>query len=43
MEIVDSCYHLPLLDTDGNIQVVCAYGVDDIATVARTRRETYPP
>ncbi len=34
---MDSCYYLPLLDADGNVQVVCAYGVDEIATVARTR------
>ncbi len=35
--IVDSCYSLPRLDADGDVQVVCAYGVDEIATVARTR------
>jgi hypothetical protein len=37
VDIVDSCYYLPLLDADGDIQVVCADGVDEIATVARTR------
>ncbi len=35
--ITDSCYYLPLLDADGNYQVLCAYGVEKIATVARTR------
>jgi hypothetical protein len=45
--ITDSVYYLPLLDADGNIQVVCAYGVDEIANVTRTRlphvaREIFP-
>ncbi len=45
--ITDSNYYLPLLDVDGNIQVVCAHGVDEIATVTRTRlphvaREIFP-
>jgi hypothetical protein len=31
--VTDSNYNLPLLDADGNIQVVCAHGVDEIATV----------
>jgi len=35
--ITDSCYYLPLLDTDGNHQMICAYGVEEIATVNRTR------
>jgi hypothetical protein len=35
--ITDSVYYLPLLDVDGNIQVIRAYGVDEIAVVARTR------
>jgi hypothetical protein len=40
-------YYLPLLDVDGNIQVIRAYGVDKIAVVARTRlppvaREIFP-
>ncbi len=45
--ITDSVYYLPLLDVDGNIQVVRAYGVDEIAIVTRTRlphmaREIFP-
>ncbi len=45
--ITDSKYYLPLLDADGNIQVVCAHGVDEITTVTRTRlphvaREIFP-
>jgi hypothetical protein len=36
MEIMDSCYYLPLLDGDDDLQVVCAYGVDEITTVTRT-------
>jgi hypothetical protein len=45
--ITDSVYYLPLLDVDGNIQVIRAYGVDEIAVVARTRlppvaREIFP-
>ncbi len=45
--ITDSIYYLPLLDADGNIQVICAHGVDEIATVTRTRlphvaREIFP-
>ncbi len=35
--ITDSVYYLPLLDVDGNIKVIRAYGVDEIAVVARTR------
>jgi hypothetical protein len=35
--ITDSVYYLPLLDKDGNIQVIQAYGVDEIAVVAPTR------
>jgi hypothetical protein len=35
--ITDSVYYLPLLDTDGNIQVICAHRVEEIAVVARTR------
>ncbi len=30
--IMDSDYYLPLLDADGNIQVVRAHGVDEIVT-----------
>jgi hypothetical protein len=45
--ITDSVYYLPLLDVDGNIQVVRAHGVDEINTVTRTRlphvaREIFP-
>jgi hypothetical protein len=45
--ITDSVYYLPLLDVDGNIQVIRAYGVDEIAVVTRTRlppvaREIFP-
>ncbi len=45
--ITDSIYYLPLLDVDGNIQVICALGVDEIAVVTRTRlppvaREIFP-
>jgi hypothetical protein len=34
---VNNCFYLPLLDADGDVQVVRAYGVDDIVTVARSR------
>jgi hypothetical protein len=37
MFITDSSYYLHLLDTDGNIQVVCAYEVDENTTMIRTR------
>jgi hypothetical protein len=45
--ITDSVYYLPLMDADGNIQVIRAYGVEEIAIVARTRlpplaREIFP-
>ncbi len=45
--IKDSVYYLPLLDVDGNIQVIRAFGVDEIAVVTRTRlppvaREIFP-
>ncbi len=45
--ITDSDYYLPLLDADGNIQVVCSHGVDEMATVTCTRlpqvaREIFP-
>jgi hypothetical protein len=45
--IMDSVYYLPLLDADGNIQVVRAHGVDEITTVTHTRlphvaREIFP-
>ncbi len=45
--ITDSVYYLPLLDVDGNIQVIRAYGVDEIAVVTCTRlppvaREIFP-
>ncbi len=35
--ITDSVYYLPLLDADGNIQVIRAHGVEEISIVARTR------
>jgi hypothetical protein len=45
--VTDNVYYLPLLDSDGNIQVICAHGVEEIAVVARTRlppiaREIFP-
>ncbi len=45
--ITDNVYYLPLMDADGNIQVIRAYGVEEIAVVARTRlpplaREIFP-
>jgi hypothetical protein len=45
--ITDSVYYLPLLDADGNIQVIRAHGVEEITIVARTRlppiaREIFP-
>jgi hypothetical protein len=45
--ITDSVYYLPLLDADGNIQVIRAHGMEEIAVVARTRlppiaREIFP-
>ncbi len=35
--ITDSCHYLPLLDADGNYQVICTYEVEEITTVARMR------
>ncbi len=32
---IDNCYYLALIDADGNMQVVCVYGVEDIVTMAR--------
>jgi hypothetical protein len=45
--ITDSVYYLPLMDADGNIQVIHAHGVEEITIVARTRlppiaREIFP-
>ncbi len=45
--ITDSVYYLPLLDADGNIQVIRAHGVEEITILARTRlppiaREIFP-
>jgi hypothetical protein len=45
--ITNSIYYLPMLDVDGNIQVIRAYGVDEIAVVTCTRlppvaREIFP-
>jgi hypothetical protein len=45
--ITDSVYYLPLMDADGNIQVIRAHGVEEIAVLARTRlppiaREIFP-
>jgi hypothetical protein len=45
--ITDSVYYLPLMDADGDIQVIRAHGVEEIAVVARTRlppvaREIFP-
>jgi hypothetical protein len=45
--ITDSVYYVPLMDADGNVQVIRAYGVEKIAVVARTRlppiaREIFP-
>ncbi len=45
--ITDSVFYLPLMDADGNIQVIRAYGVEETAVVARTRlpplaREIFP-
>jgi hypothetical protein len=34
---IDSCHFLPLVDSRGEHQVICAYEVEEIATVARTR------
>ncbi len=41
----DSVYHLPLVDADGSVQVIRAYGVEEITVVARTRplaKEIFP-
>jgi hypothetical protein len=45
--ITNSRYYLPLLDADSNIQVIRCHGVDEIATMTRTRlphmaREIFP-
>ncbi len=34
---INSCFYLQFLDADGNVQVICVYGVDDIVTVERSR------
>jgi hypothetical protein len=44
---VTGCYFLPLVDVRGKHQVICAYGVEEITTVAETRlppwaREVFP-
>jgi hypothetical protein len=44
---VTGCHFLPLVDARGNHQVVCAYEVEEITTVAETRlplwaREVFP-
>ena len=39
---INICFYLRLLDADGNVQVICAYGVDDIVTVARSRPPKNP-
>jgi hypothetical protein len=31
------CFNLPVLDGNNNIQVIGAYGVDDIVSVAKSR------
>jgi hypothetical protein len=35
---IDCCFYLSVLDTDGNIQVILADGVDGIVTMARSRK-----
>jgi hypothetical protein len=45
--ITDSCHYLPLVDAYGSYQVICAYEMEEITTVARTRlppwaREVFP-
>jgi hypothetical protein len=44
---VSGCYFLPLVDVRGKRQVICAYEVEEISTVAETRlppwtREVFP-
>ncbi len=34
---VTGCHFLPLVDAQGNHQVICAYEVEEITTVAETR------
>jgi hypothetical protein len=34
---INSCFHLPLLDADRNVQAICAYGVETIVNLARSR------
>jgi hypothetical protein len=45
MTTINNRFYLPLLDADGDVQVVRAYGVDNIVTMARSRppgmQETY--
>jgi hypothetical protein len=47
MVFVNGCHFLPLIDAEGNHQVICAYKVEEIATVAGTKlppwaREVFP-
>ncbi len=35
--ITDSVYHVPLVDADGDVQVIRAYGVEEITVVSRAR------
>ncbi len=35
--VIDSCHFLPLVDARGAYQVICAYELEEIATVAQTR------
>jgi hypothetical protein len=37
MVFVNGCHFLPLIDAQGNHQVICAYEVEEIATVAGTK------
>ncbi len=41
--ITDSAYCVPLLDADGNVRVIRAYGVEEIAIVVRTRLPPQAP
>ncbi len=39
--ITDCVYHVPLVDADGNVQVIRAYGVEEITAVARPSQRRY--
>jgi hypothetical protein len=45
---INHCFFVPVLDFNEEVQVICAYGVDGIATMAKSRPledagDVFPP